>query len=314
MQRTTVVVEGAITASIYIILCLVSLNLPLVGLFVYFLLPIPYIIYSYKYGLKPGVVFWAVTLALSLIIGGINGLLITVSSGLLGGVMGVLYHKKKSAFAILLGGSLASLVNFLWVLSVMKFVLHFNFVKDIQDMLTEVINKTAELYKYNNQDVSALNQLREQVDLIIYQLPTTLIFSAVLLTFFTQWIAKIIMKRLRFHIHSFPPFYKWNFPRAFLWYYLVAVLLMFTNPEKGSILYNVAVNLYYILATIMFIQGLTVIYYYMWAKEKPRALSIFVTIIAFILSAILPILMEVTKLLGIMDLGFNVKKRINPGK
>ncbi|MCQ6265050.1 YybS family protein [Fictibacillus sp. WQ 8-8] len=311
MRKTSTIVDGAVMAGVYIILMIISLNLPLIGAFTFFLLPLPIILFVFKHGWKPGLLVWAVTLVLSGVIGGAGGIIYAFPSGFAGIVMGELYKRKKSAFGVLLGGSLAGIFNLLLLLVFAKYLLHFNLVKVTQGRFNDIIDQAAQFYKDGGPETARLDLLREQVAMIPYMLPISIIIGAVLSTLLTQWLASLVLKRMRMEYRTFPPFREWSFPKSFLWYYILALVLTLTRPEHGSGLYILTINLYIILSLVLVVQGLTVIFSYAKKKQWPKALPVFLAVLVIFTSSFLPILMEVVKFLGIIDLGFELKKRIN---
>ncbi|MDM5201569.1 YybS family protein [Fictibacillus enclensis] len=312
MRKTSTIVDGAVMAGVYIILMLISLNVPIISILTYFLLPLPIILFAYKHGWKPGLLVWAVTLVLSFVMGGTAGLIYAFSSGLMGIIMGELYKRKTSAFGVLLGGSLASVFNFLMLLVFAKLLLNLDIVKDAQKQFNSVIDQASKFYKQSGQDLSPqLDQMREQVATIPYMLPTAIIIGAIAVTLITQWLAALVLKRMRFDYRPFPPFRDWSFPKSFLWYYILALLLSFIKTDKGSGLYILMINLFIILTLVLVVQGLTVIFSYAKNKGWPKAVPVFISVLVIFTSSILPIIMEVVKFLGIIDLGFEIKKRIN---
>jgi uncharacterized protein YybS (DUF2232 family) len=312
MRNTKVLVEGAVIAGIYTLLFLISMYIPFISVIALFLLPVPFIIYLYRNNFQAGLLLWAVTFGVSLIFAGLSGIFITIFSGLTGIVMGELYRRKKSAFAVLLGGSLAGIVNTLASIILAKVMLGINIISKLKMKFQMAVDTLEEFYRSNGQDPAQLEKLKTQVELIPMMTPAYIIGGAVLIAIVTHLAARMIMKRLRYDVPSFPPFREWNLPKSFLWYYIVAIILTFSAPEKGSVLFILTINLYMLLSVVLIIQGLTVIFYYAWIKNWKRKRIILLVILLFLLNSFLPIPLEVVKFLGIIDLGFNIKKRLKP--
>ncbi|MEC2164653.1 DUF2232 domain-containing protein, partial [Bacillus velezensis] len=55
MKNTRALIEGAILISIFAIISLLVVYLPLLGAILLFALPLPIILYTIRHGLKPGV-------------------------------------------------------------------------------------------------------------------------------------------------------------------------------------------------------------------------------------------------------------------
>ncbi|MBH0158302.1 YybS family protein [Fictibacillus sp. 5RED26] len=312
MRNTKVLVEGAVVSGIYTLLFLISMYIPLFSLVSLFILPLPFIIYLYRQDLKAGLLLWAVTFGVSLAFAGLNGIIVTLFAGLTGIVMGELYRRKKPAFAVLLGASLSNIVNMLGTLAIAQVFMGINFVKELETQFQSAIGTAEDLYKSGGQDPTQIEKFKEQAELIPMMLPTYIIGGAVILAFLTHIAARMLMKRMRYDVPSFPPFREWNLPKSFLWYYIIAIVLTFSMPEKGTSLYIVTINLYMILSFVLIIQGFTVIFYYAWIKNWKRKRIILLIILLFLLNSFLPIPLEVVKFLGIIDLGFMIKKRLKP--
>ncbi|MDR7074068.1 YybS family protein [Fictibacillus barbaricus] len=312
MRNTKVLVEGAVVAGIYTLLFLISMYLPFFSLLSFFVLPLPFIIYIYRHNLKAGLLLWAVTFGVSLAFAGLNGIISTLFSGMTGLIMGELYRRKKSAFAVLLGASLSGIVNMLLTVVIAKVIMGINFVSELKKQFQSAIDTAEKFYKASGQNPAQMEQLKAQAELIPMMLPTYIIGGAVVIAFLTHLAAKMLMKRLRYDVPSFPPFREWNLPKSFLWYYIVAIILTFSTPEKGTALYIVTINLYMLLSFVLIIQGFTLIFYYAWIKKWKRKRIILLVILLFLLNSFLPIPLEVVKFLGIIDLGFNIKQRMKP--
>ncbi|WNB92102.1 YybS family protein [Bacillus sp. NEB1478] len=312
MRNTKVLVEGAVVAGIYTLLFLFSMYIPFFSLLSFFVLPLPFIIYIYRHNLKAGLLLWAVTFGVSLAFAGLNGIISTLFSGMTGIIMGELYRRKKTAFAVLLGGSLSGIVNMLLTVVVAKVFMGINFVSELKKQFQSAIETAEEFYRASGQDPAQIEKLKDQAELLPMMLPTYIIAGAVAIAFITHLAAKMLMKRLRYDIPSFPPFREWNLPKSFLWYYIVAIILTFSTPDKGTALYIVTINLYMLLSFVLIIQGFTLIFYYAWIKNWKRKRIVLLIILLFLLNSFLPIPLEVVKFLGIIDLGFNIKKRMKP--
>jgi uncharacterized protein YybS (DUF2232 family) len=312
MRNTKVLMEGAVVSGIYALLFLLTMYIPFLSLFSFFILPIPFIIYLYRHNLQAGLMLWAVTFGVSLILAGLNGILVTLFSGLTGIVMGELYRRKKPAFAVLLGGSLAGIVNMLLTIAIAQIIMGIHFVDELKEQFQSAIKTAEEFYQTNGQNAAQIEQFKEQVELIPMMLPTYIIGGAVMIAFATQLAARMFMKKMRYETPSFPPFREWNLPKSFLWYYIVAIVLTFSTPEQGTALYIVTINLYMLLSFVLIIQGFTVIFYYAWIKNWKRKRIILLILLLFLLNSFLPIPLEVVKFLGIIDLGFTIKKRLKP--
>jgi uncharacterized protein YybS (DUF2232 family) len=308
LKETKKLTEGAMLAALYLLVLLMVLYIPLIGIIIIWFLPLPFIIYVLRQGLKAGIVLFSVTLLGSLIVGGIIVLPLTILFGVGGIVVGELYRREKPAFAVLLGGSLAYIANLIvyFVLSILIFKIHP--LHATQELMRQSV-ESAEfmLVQIGQESADQLDQFHEFIDVLPDLLPLIIVFVGISYALFIQLIASSVLKKLKFPIAVLPAFRNWKFPKAFLWYYLIVLVLLLIGVEPGTSIYLVVINLLPLLEIIMAIQGLSFLFYFCYEKKISKALPIMVIILIFIL----PGIMYLIRILGIMDLGFDLRKRVN---
>ncbi|MGP4081307.1 YybS family protein [Pseudalkalibacillus sp. R45] len=309
MNRTRALTEGAILASLYAVLFLITLFLPVLSLFTIFLLSLPYAIYTVRHGLKKSMVFVLTTMVLTIILGSVTAINVPILFGSVGVVMGHLYRKKISAFGLLAGAALTYLANFILIYVVSILLLEINLIDTMKQSIEETIVLTEKFSGAMGGDAEAtIQQLRELVEIVPYLIPALFVILSVVFALASIFVTNLIMKRFRVEVPHWEPFRNWSFPKSIIWYYLATILLYMTNPEQGSALYIVTMNLYIVLEIVLAIQGLAFIYFYFWVKKKGKTIPVLVTISLFII----PVGLHVVRILGIIDLGFDLRKRIKP--
>ncbi|MGO4889040.1 YybS family protein [Anaerobacillus sp. MEB173] len=308
MRETRKLTEGAIIAALFAIILFLTLYVPIVGSIVIWLLPIPFIIYVLRHGLKSGLSLLVVTFFVSFIIGGVIVLPLTFLFGTGGIVVGELYRRKKNAFTVLLGGSLTYMANLILYFagSIVLFDIHP--IRAIQEMMLQSV-QTAEnmligIGQENTDQLESFITLIERIDDLT---PSMIILTGVTFALIIQLIAKIVVTRLGHDVEGFKPFRNWMFPKSFLWYYLIVTLFVIFGVEEGTSLYLIVWNLFPILELIMTIQGLSLIFFYCHHKQIAKALPISIVIAGFIF----PFVLYLVRILGIIDLGFDLRKRMN---
>ncbi len=307
MKNTKVMTEGAIFAAIFAILAFATVVLPIFGSILIWILPLPFIIYTVRNGWKPALMLWAVASFVSFLIGGPILLLSAFMFGSSGIVVGELFRQKKPAFTVLLGGSLAYIVNLLliFIFSIVVFDLHP--IKVIQELMLESVQSAEAMLVAIGQDPGAqLEPLVDFIDRLIFLAPSLLISTGIFFALFIQLIAYAVLKRLRIKVARFKPFREWAFPKSFLWYYLVASLFILFGLEEGTALYMVMWNLFPLLEIAMTIQGIAVVLYYFHVKGFHKSVPIIVIVVTFFA----PFLLYIYRILGIIDLGFELRKRM----
>ncbi|ADU32539.1 YybS family protein [Evansella cellulosilytica] len=310
MNRSHMLMEGARSLAIYIILILLTIWLPFVSLITLFLIPIPFILFTNKHGLRAGGLLALFSFFLLFLITPLS-LPITVAFVIGGVTIGELYRKGKHAFAVFLGGSLAfiSALIFNYVGSIL--VLNINPIEALQNLFRESLEQTAEMLQVLGQyDEAVINSINLYIDHLSYIAPTIIIILGVVYAFIVQWLASLWMRKQKYQVTLFPPFREWSFPKVFIWYYLVTYIFVFIGLEEGRTMFIVLANLTPVLDIILMIQGLAFIFFFFHMKKKNKIVPIIITIILFLL----PMLLYIVRIIGIIDLGFELRKRLNSQK
>ncbi|MFC7370788.1 YybS family protein [Fictibacillus iocasae] len=304
--------DGLLWFIIYFAMLAVSVFVPGMGVLLYMALPVPFIVMQAKHGFRGGGAFSAAAVILSIISGGLEAVWLALLPGLAGIVMGELIRREKPAFGVWLGGALSNLANFLLLLLYTKLVLRINPIAEAQKGVEDVLEETGRLEQQTGGAGGQAELIKEQVEMLPSLLPSTMIIVAAVIALITFLLARFVMKKQGIEAKKLPPFREWNFPKSFVWYYLAAIILVFMNPEKGTTLHMITVNLYSLLSVVFTVQGLSLVFYWSWVKKKSKAFPVLISAVILLSSGILPLLMEVVKFLGIIDIGFNVKNRLKP--
>lgn len=311
MKQTNVLTEGAMAAAIFAALMLMSVYLPLISIISLWFLPLPFIIFTIRNGIKPGFVLWGVAFLLTLIIAGLIGVPWALLFGSGGLVVGWLYRQRRPAFAVLLGGSLVYTCSIIVIYVLSIAVLEINLITDSIEMLQQSIERAEAFFSSLGQDVgNQFDQLKQAVDILHYLAPSLLVTAGISFALITQLISAPVLRRIRLgnYVQRWIPFREWRFPRSVLWYYLIALLLsLFGGFEQGSILYIVLLNLFLVLEAVMVIQGFSFVFYFCHAKKMNKSIPIIIVVFSLLLSRFF---LYIIRILGIIDLGFDLRKRV----
>lgn len=309
MKNVHKLTEGAVFLATFAVLLMISLYVPVIGAIVNFVLPLPFMMIAAKHTRKDAALFLVAAVLISIITGTILAVPTTMLFGLTGIVIGDFLREKKSRLETYIAGSLAFLLAMLGVYVLLILFMDLNILEETVLVMKESVNMAKDMMTAMGQEAN--NQLYEQLDAGIEMfetlLPTVLIMTAFIMVFFLQLLNLPIVKRFGVEVRKWKPFRELTFPKSILWYYLLAIIasLLF-QPGEGSYWFLAVVNLTYILQTLMVIQGLSFIFYFSYKKGLPNAFPI----LAVVLSLLLPILLYIVRLLGIIDLGFGLRQRL----
>src|SRR5690625_1228283 len=139
MNQSKKIVFGVFLTAIFIILVVVSIFVPGSILVLIFVLPLPFIIYAYRYDWQPSLIMFAATILFSLFFASIVSLPLTVLTGLGGIMIGAAIHRKLSAYETLGRGILGFIAGLLFIYLFVVVFLNVNLVNEIDVMMEESI-------------------------------------------------------------------------------------------------------------------------------------------------------------------------------
>jgi uncharacterized protein YybS (DUF2232 family) len=303
--------EGAILLATFAVLLLLTIYVPFLGMIVNLFLAVPFMLFAAKNDGKSNLVFIVASLLLSFIVGTIMSLPLTLAYGTTGVVIGYLIQKQKNMGVLFITGSLVFLVNLiiLYVASIVLFKV--DMITEMVEMMRDSLNVSADLLKNfgNPQDSEkVLEQFNNGLNLIKTLIPTLFVVSSFFIVFIMQLISFPIIKRFGVKVEKWKSFKEISLPKSLLYYFLLTLLVnMLMNPEEGTFWYMAIINMTYILQFLIILQGYTFIFYYFDKKGFSKAISITIAIVSFLI----PIFLYIVGILGIIDLGFDLRKGFN---
>lgn len=312
MNRTKILVEGAVSVALFICLLLVTFYIPFATIIFVWVLPLPLIYYTVRHGIRFGLISLVVSLVLSFLLTGLYYGLFAVFFLISGFAMGYALRLKKSSFAVLLAGSLANIVVLLIYFAGAVVLFHFNPIDSLKSMMNQSLDMAQKISPVLNEDTKkAFEFYRSQISYIGYLAPSLLVVLSIVYAFLIELICLPILRRLRVVVPKWLPFRLWHFPRSLIWYYLVAlVIMLFGHLSQGNGLFIVVINVVFILDVLLIIQGLSFVFYFAHEKSLPLVIPILIAIVSLAVS----FLLQFIRILGIIDLGFNIRERLKTKK
>lgn len=305
MKDTKALVVGALTTAIFIALFLICVYIPLIGIVGMLFCPIPLMFYTAKWGAKPGIIAFLASFILSLLfthpLTAVSALLVLS----VGYVMGCMLFLRKSAFAVLGAGSLAAIACLVLSYGMLVTLLHINPVEEIVKS-ADKFSKMAE-----QMGTQASKEQWENYRNVIKMLPTLIPYAVtvggILYSFITELISAPILRRFGLEFPKFPPFREWTLPRSLIWYYLLALaLLYFGGLDQNGTLFMVTLNVFEMLEMAMVLQGIILIFFFCHSRGMKLAVPVIISIIG----VIIPFTLYIIRILGIIDLGIGLRARI----
>ncbi|PRS71498.1 DUF2232 domain-containing protein [Bacillus sp. NMTD17] len=309
VKQTKALVEGAIMISIFSVMMLFYLYVPLLSIIFFLAAPIPIILYTIRHGLKKGIAAGAIGIVISFLIGSLAGLMsapILIAAGL---GMGVFYSRRQPGNAIITG-ALIYLFSFLisFIVSVQLFQVDImGIAKESIEQMIPMLESVLKQSGASEQNIAKqLKQFREMQDAALSSLPVALLIGVTLLAFVNHWFVQPLIKRFVKDMPVLKKFKDMRLPKSMVWYYLLTLLLMLIQTEKGSFLWLVQTSAFQILFILVLIQGFSFIFYYCHEKSISKAVPIF----AIVLGVLYPPVGVIVRIIGIADIGFDLREKV----
>lgn len=308
MNNVHKLTEGAVLLAIFAVLLLISLYLPVISVVSTFFLALPFIMFAAKNSRMMAMAFMTGGILLSLIIGSIMGIFIALIFGVTGTVIGICIRENKGRASSFIAGTLVFLAALLLQYAAAVALFDFNFIKKSIGMMEESLETSKGVLEGFGQNADkAIEQLTAGLKMLETLTPSLFVMTSVISVFIIQLISFPIAKRFGIKIEGFKPFRELNLPKSILWYYLVTIIASFLfNPAEGSYWFMALVNVAFILQIFMVIQGMSLIFFFSHLKGWPKAVPVLAAVFTFLM----PFLLYIVRILGIIDLGFDLRQRL----
>lgn len=310
MNNSKKITDGALLTAIYIVLLLITAFIPLIGTFTFFALPIPFIIYAAKYNWQSSLVMFIAAGLLSSIFATIFSLPMTLLVGFGGIMLGTAIYQQRTAYETWARGALGFVIGLIGVFLIVQLAFGVNIYDEIDMIMEETIDLSQSIFDQfglGDEGEEQLALIEEQMMLFKDIIPGLMAIISIAMAFIAQWLSYKIMNRMEQTNFSFPPFRSLNLPVSLLWIYFIVMIMSFFVTEQESGLYIVVMNIVILAMVLLMIQGFSFVFFYADYKEMSKAIPVMIVIISFIIPGIFLLLIRI---LGIIDLGFSLKKRI----
>lgn len=308
MLKARSMAEASLLTGLSVVLYLAASFIPLVGFFLVFLSPIPLVILEMRHDLKTGIVALTVGTVLTMLITGpIPAISYALGFGILALALGRIIELRRSAIEILICGSIVSLICKLMLAVLLYAVTGLNpFALDVEGM-NKIMDWALSLNGSNAEAIKA--QFETAITVIPLLVPTILIMTAVCDSFLCYWLSRKVVERVE-HVAlpALPPFNCWRFPTSCLGAYIAGMicsLLAAKYPQYG-IFARVGLNVSLIVSYIFMIQGFSLCAWVLDRKGFDKRLRSVLLVIAFFI----PILTQIALYIGIVDMCWNTRKRV----
>lgn len=309
MKQSTPLTAGAIYLFIYLTLLMVTVFVPYAVLITMFLLPLPFIVYSVRFGWKAAAGLSAVTLLVaSLLVPGIS-LPFTFIAVFGGFMVGMGINQQLSAYEAWARGTVGYLIGLVSTFLFIQGVFGINIIDETRTTIQSSLQSSQEMMEsfglnFGEEEMTAIT---EQMENLLNLFPVFFVLTALLLAFVTQWISYKLINKIEKKQLKFPPFRTFQLPIAVIWIYFIAILATLFSGEESSTVYLAAINVTNLAGFLVAIQGLSFLFFYVHKKKLSKTIPV----VAIVITVIFPLIgLYLLRILGIIDLGFSLRNRM----
>ena len=147
------------------------------------------------------------------------------------------------------------------------------------------------------------------IDEMVLLIPYTVILFSIVEIILSLFISSRLHQKATGEVFfKLPPFSAWTFPQNVLFAMIVGLICELISQKAANpyFLRQLSVNLVALTRTLFIVQGLAVACNFMETKGFPRAARI----VMIVLTPLIGVLGDMFSILGILDIGFNLRKHI----
>ncbi|MCA0972300.1 YybS family protein [Halobacillus litoralis] len=314
MNDTKRITEGALMTGVYLLLLLVIIFTPsIIGSILILALPVPFIFYSYRYSWKSGALMLVAALIFTLIFATVFSLPATLFAGLGGIFLGGALYQKRTAYETWAVGTVGFSIGFLSIYLSTQLFFGINWSDEIRNSLNSALNVTESMFGglLTSENQEQLDAFRESLSMLPDLIPSALVLVGIMTAFVAQWLSYKVINRIERNGLRFPPFRELKWPTSILWYYFIALILSYVVTDENGVLYLAVVNIFVLTGFLLVLQGFSFIFYYAEQKKWSKAIPAVIVVVSLLLPQLL---LYLVRILGIIDLGFSLRERIERKK
>jgi len=314
-KSVTPTIEGGLLVAITVILGLITVYVPILGMFVEFFCAVPLAVLTTRQGAKKGLMaLFVVLILLSMLISPLLAIRLTLSFVICGVIFGWSLRKGFSAVKIFVMTLIVASAAQIVTLSLLLAVMDVNFIEMQIEFVRESFNESFAVYEAMGVDKAQINATKSQIEPALQTLallmPTiimlTAIMNAVAVWLTSQWI----FPKLQMKIPSLPPFAEWKFPAPIFYMAIVGGLCMYWSFTRGwTQIQEISLNLTIVSMLIGLIQGLSLLSF-IFDHYK---ISKLVRRIFYVLLLLNMFFLQLVAITGLVDMLFDYRKRLFKG-
>ncbi len=293
-----------------VLICLMSIYIPIIGFFCALFIPLPIIFYHSKLGRKYGLVIFAATIiAVVFVLQSVSIDLIFFAELLfLGFLLGELLHHDLPIEKIILYSSCGVIVSGLICLMVFSNIRNVGIYALASEYIVENLKLAINIYEnmgVSEEHIHVISDSMEQIRYVLVGIiPALIVAFTLLVSWINLMISRPVLIKNNLYFPDFVSLNLWKAPEFLVWAVIASAVMLFF-PDK---VFKIAgLNLLLVLMMIYFFQGIAIVSYYFEKKKVPRTLKVFL----YSLIALQHFIFLFVIGLGFFDTWLNIRKHNN---
>ena len=310
-KSITPTIESGLLVAITVIMGLVTVYVPIIGMFVEFFCAVPLAVLTTRQGAGKGLSALFVTfILLSMLISPVLSVRLVLSFGICGVALGWCVRKNFDAvrifFMMLVVASAAQVISIGLLIAIMDV----NLIETQIEMVRETFDESFKIYEEMGVDKAQIAEAQKQVEptlqILVFLMPTLIMLTALINAAAVWLTAHWIFPKLQMKIPTLPPFAHWKLPSLFFYTAIIGGLGLYWGFTRGwTEIYETSLNLLIISAIIGLIQGLALLSY-LFDKYK---VSKFMRRILYVILILNMFLIQIVAITGLLDMLFDYRKK-----
>lgn len=311
VRNVTPTIEGGFLVAITVILGLLTIYVPLLGIFVEFFFAVPVAVLTARQGAAKGLsALFVASVLLSMLIGFVFALRICLSVGLCGVALGWCVRRNFNAVQIFFTTFMVASAAQILSIALAILVLDVDIIGVQMNLLREAFDESFSFYESIGVDKAQITQARSLADLLLnlvaLVIPSLLMVAALVNAVTVYLTSRWIFAKLGMKLPQMPAFAKWQFPSLFFYLAVVGGLSLYWGSTRSWVgVYQIALNLLCVSFVVGFVQGLAILS----ALSDRLKLSGLIRALLYMVVILTPFLLQFTAVFGLVDTVFDYRKR-----
>ncbi len=304
---TNRLVESALLAGLSAVLILLAFYVPVIGMPLSFVSPLPIALVVLRHGGRWGGLASIVSAGLlAPLAGWVTALGLWAVYGSIGLAFGLCVRRRYKYAKVLLVTTGAVAVGILAELGASFLISGFTPL-DLLDQIAAMLKTAVELNAGLAEGNPMLQQLLVQVsdrNAMLRLIPGSMVLAAFLLSYINVEVLRRFLPRLGYDLDPLPPYRSWSFPEGFAWAGLLSFVgLTYLGARMpDSPLFIVAENVYSISAIVATVQVFSIVIFFSFRAGLPKIVVGLIIVFLIGSTAGNPALSILVPIFGMMDM------------